>query len=254
MAELKTIADYLNTLLDIRRFPDDASNNGLQIEGTPVVNKIAFGVDASLVLAEKAAEAGADMIFVHHGLSWGTGFRRITGVDAARIATLLKNDISLYAAHLPLDAHPVIGHNAVIAETIDLINRKMFAEYANDKIGVRGELPKAMGAASLADMLEDRLGFDTAVYGKPRGKLKRIGVVSGGAGTDGILAAAAKNLDCLITGEIGHSHWHLINELALTVITGGHYNTEKPGIKALIEDVENMFDVECVFFDIPTGL
>ena len=254
MAKLKVVTNYLDTLLGISKVPNDSSNNGLQIEGSGTVNKIVFGVDASLELAERAAEVNADMIFVHHGFSWGNGFTKITGIDAKRFKLLLNHNISLYAVHLPLDAHPVIGHNAIIAKKLKLHNCRAFAKYAGIEIGVMGELSKAMGVASFAEFMAQQLNLKTATYGIRKGKLKKIGVISGGAGSDGVLAAAKEGLDCLVTGEMGHSSWHIIRETGIAVITGGHYATEIPGVIAVMEDLENMFDVECEFIDIPTGL
>ena len=254
MARLKEITDYLDTLLAISRFPDDSSNNGLQIEGARTVHKIVFSVDMSLELAEKAAESQADMIFVHHGLSWGSGFRHITGVDAKRFSALMKNGLSLYAAHLPLDAHPEVGHNAIIAKKLNLLNRRMFAKYANAEIGVCGHLSRSVGIAKFAETVASRLNVSPVVFGKKKGRIRKVGVISGGAGSDGILAAANTELDCLITGEMEHASWHLLQELNIILMACGHYNTEKPGVIAVMEDIENMFDVICEFIDIPTGL
>jgi len=254
MAKLKEITDYLDKLLELDKIPEDSSNNGLQVEGKDVVNKIIFSVDASLALAEKASQENGDMIFVHHGFSWGPGFKRITGNDSKRFATLLKNGISLYAAHLPLDAHPVIGHNAIIAKKLGLQNCRKFAKFANTDIGVYGEIPKSMGVASFAEFIEEKLDLKTEIFGNKKGKIKKIGIISGGAGSDGVSASADAGLDCLITGEVGHSSWHIIQETDIAVITGGHYNTEKPGVIAVMEEIESMFDVECEFIDIPTGL
>jgi len=254
MAKLKEITDFLDSLLDLEGIPEDSSNNGLQVEGKAKVNKIIFGVDASLELAEKAKQVNADMIFVHHGLSWGNGFKRITGHDAKRFTALLKNGISLYAAHLPLDGHPEIGHNAIMAKKLGLQNTRMFAKFANTEIGVTGELTKSMGIAKFAKCLEKKLGLKAEIFGNKKGKIKKIGVISGGAGSDGVASAVNAGLDCLLTGEVYHNTWHHIKESGIAVIAGGHYNTEKPGVIAVMEEVEIMFDVDCEFVDIPTGL
>ena len=104
---------FLDTILELSSWPDDPSNNGLQFAGSGTVERAVFAVDASAELFRIAAERHADFIFVHHGFSWGSGIRRIDGILADRITTLAKNGISLYAAHLPLDAHPRFGHNAL---------------------------------------------------------------------------------------------------------------------------------------------
>jgi len=256
MAGLKEITAYLDGLLDLERFGADSSNNGLQVEGSPVVEKIVFGVDACLELFELAIEADADMVFTHHGLSWGGGFQRVTGIDAARFAALFANGISLYSAHLPLDAHPRVGHNAVIAEKLGLLERRSFAEYAGVEIGVAGKLEKPLSAAELADELKNKLGFDDiSILGGGNGeKIETVGVVSGGAGSDGVIAAAGEGLDCLVTGEMGHASWHVVRESGVAVLAAGHYATEKPGVLAVMDGIAAEFDVETLFVDIPTGL
>lgn len=254
MPTLAEITDYLDNLLELEKFADDASNNGLQVEGATIVDKIAFGVDASLALFEAAADIDADLVFVHHGLFWGDGFKRILRIDAARFAALLGNGISLYAAHLPLDAHPEVGHNAIMAAELGLENRHAFAEYAGTEIGVSGNLARPLPPAELAELVEMKLGFKPTILGERTDKILEVGVVSGGAGTDGVLAAANGNLDCLITGEMGHQSWHHIVETGIAVLAGGHYETEKPGVLAVMEKLRKEFDVETKFIDIPTGL
>ena len=115
MAILHEITAYFDELLGLNRVPADSSNNGLQVEGSSNVNKILFSVDASLELFNIAVECNANMIFVHHGISWGGNPKRFSGIDGDRLRTLFCNDISLYAMHLPLDAHPKYGHNACLA-------------------------------------------------------------------------------------------------------------------------------------------
>ena len=123
MAALREICDFLDSLFCGCRFEDDASNNGLQVEGAPEVRTVAFAVDACRATIERAIDAGAGMLVVHHGLSWGGGLRRITGIDAVRIGLCMKDGLSLYAMHLPLDAHPEIGNNAVLAARMGLLLR-----------------------------------------------------------------------------------------------------------------------------------
>ena len=113
---LSDIVKKLNEKLKLSSFTGDISNNGLQVEGKGEVKKIIFAVDASLELFEIAKERKADFIFVHHGISWGSEPRRITGSVAKRLKVLLENNISLYAAHLPLDAHEELGNNANLAK------------------------------------------------------------------------------------------------------------------------------------------
>ncbi len=254
MVKLRKLVSWWNELLDLKRFEGDPSNNGLQVEGDSEIAKIAFGVDASLALFEAAADSDSDIVFVHHGLSWGNGFKRIVGLDTPRIRTLFVNGISLYAAHLPLDAHPEIGHNAVIAEKLELRDRRAFAEYGGANIGMAGDLDTPIAADALAELVNTKLGFKPAIYGTRDKTISTVGVISGGAGIDGLAATAEMGLDCLVTGEFGHTSWHPAEEHGLTVLAGGHYFTEMPGIKALMEKTAAEFDVDTIFIDIPTGL
>ena len=118
MPTIHEVTAYLDEILNLKAFASDSSNNGLQFEGSREVTKAVFGVDACAGLFMDAADADADFVFVHHGLSWGGSLKRITGVDAERIAMLASNNISLYAAHLPLDANPEFGHNILLARIL----------------------------------------------------------------------------------------------------------------------------------------
>jgi dinuclear metal center YbgI/SA1388 family protein len=254
MITLKKLTQYLDNLLEIEEIPDDISNNGLQIEGSQKVNKIIFGVDACLAIAKIAAKKNADFIFVHHGLSWGNGFKRIIGNSARIFSTFFKNNVSLYGAHLPLDAHPELGHNAQISKRISLKNCEPFAEYAKAEIGIMGKLEEPITLATLAKIVDQKLGTKPVIYGDKNKSILKIGIISGGPGSFGIDAAEEKGLDCLITGEVNHTYWHLIQETGMNVIAAGHYCTEKPGVLAVMEKVKTKFNIDCEFIELPTGL
>ena len=142
MAALKDIAAFLDERLEIAKYRSDASNNGLQFEAGADVRKAVFAVDASYALFSTAADLDADFLFVHHGISWGGSLKRILSLDAKRVSMLAANSISLYGAHLPLDAHPEIGHNAQFAKMMHLENPRPFGEYDSHRIGFQGVLPK----------------------------------------------------------------------------------------------------------------
>jgi dinuclear metal center YbgI/SA1388 family protein len=255
MATLSALVADLDDRLGNAAFPGDPSNNGLQVEGNPQVKKAAFGVDASLEIFKQAANRNADFLFVHHGLSWGSGFRRLIGPEAARMNVLFRNGISLYASHLPLDAHPELGHNRLIAKWIGLQKIERFAEYGGGPVGIHGSLPKAISAQTLQHHIETKLQCHRiGLYGNGPKQIRRIGVISGNAGSDGILAAKSSGLDCLITGEIGHIQFHPANEAELLVVAIGHYQSETPGVLAVMAEVKRKFSIECEFIDIPTGL
>jgi len=251
---LKQLTAYLDGLLDIQRVTSDASNNGLQAEGTPEVNKAVFGVDASAALFAAAADCDADFIFTHHGISWGGNLKYLTGMTADRIKLLFANNMSLYAAHLPLDAHPIHGHNAILADMAGLLNRRMFCRYAGHEIGIAGELPAATTAAALAETIAARLNSNYTVFGDDTAIVRKPGIVSGGGGSDAVIAVLEAELDCLITGEITHSHYHAVQESNLPLIALGHYKSETPGVLRVMELIRKEFGIDCAFIDQPTGL
>ncbi|MFA7232093.1 MAG: Nif3-like dinuclear metal center hexameric protein [Victivallaceae bacterium] len=254
MTSLKEITKYLDELLKISSIPADHSNNGLQVEATNQVNKALFAVDASGELFERAATENADFVFVHHGISWGSEPRRLTGMIAARLSLLFNNGIALYAAHLPLDAHPEIGHNALLAEMAGLSNRRMFGEYDGAKIGVVGETASPVTIAQLAGIYEHELDCESKILGNMENEVQRIGIISGGGGLDGLMAALDEGAECFITGEIDHTMFHVIKESGINVIGLGHYNSEKPGIIAVMNLIRDRFELDCEFVDIPTGM
>ncbi len=252
MVQRRDLVRFLDDLLPPLAGCHDGSNNGLQVEGACDVRKVAFGVDACLVLFERAAEIGADFIVVHHGLSWGGGIKRFTGIHARRFAVLFKHDISLYASHLPMDAHPEVGHNAEIARGLGLRKLRPYFEYDGAKIGWRGELPRSLTPAALGQKVGHLLDAEVEVVAAGPARIRSVGVVSGGGGC-AIEDSAEDGLDCLVTGETGHGNHHPIREAGINVIAAGHYKTEVPGLKAVMARIEKRFRVPCEFIDFPTG-
>ena len=253
MAHLNEIVEFLDDTLAISSIPDDKSNNGLQIQGGDSVTTVIGAVDGCLQTYEAAAERGADLIFVHHGESWGDSLKRLTGHTAERLRVLFKRDISLYAAHLPLDAHSELGHNARIANTLGLREQSTFAEYAGAEIGIRGEID-AVSVDDLAALVDEQLSTQSVVYNFGSREIHSVGVISG-AGAGAIPECPRLGIDCLITGEFGHTDYHVIRELGdVAVIAAGHYKTEVPGVIAVLDLLKKQFDVTCEFVDSPTGL
>ncbi|MBU8902723.1 MAG: Nif3-like dinuclear metal center hexameric protein [Victivallales bacterium] len=254
MTQLKEITKYLDELLDISAIPDDSSNNGLQVEAGEVVKKAVFGVDACQELFEAALAEQADFVFVHHGISWRSEPRRFTGITASRLELLFNNGISLYAAHLPLDAHRQLGHNALLAAMIKLRQTYSFANYNGCELACGGVLPEACLAEQLAEKFETELGCKAKIFGKIDKKLNKVGIISGGGGLDGLIACIDEGMDCYITGEMTHMMYHVVKESAMTLIELGHYYSEIPGVKAVMNEIKKEFAIDCEFIDIPTGL
>lgn len=248
------LVSFLDNELNIDAFSGDVSNNGLQIEGRNEIKKIVFAVDGCQQTFDFAVKENADFIFVHHGLSWGGGLKRWTGINAARFAALFNNGISLYAAHLPLDANEKFGNNAVLSNIIDLQQREKFFHYDGVDIGFCGIIPEKITLSLLAEKITSIIGGDHILRGDPDKICTRAAVVSGGGGIDSIFAAKAAGCDLLITGEMEHIMHHAALETGVAVIALGHYASETTGPKALMKIVQNKFNVETVFADCPTGL
>lgn len=251
------IARFLDHILEPGLWSDDPSNNGLQFAGDREVSKAVFAVDASAEVFRKAAELDARFIFVHHGISWGNGIRRIDGILAERITLLAKNGISLYAAHLPLDANPRFGHNARLSDMLALTDRRMFGTYHGRQIGFQGILPAAKTVSELAEILDKALPSSgpLRIVGDPGQTVGSVGVISGGgAWPDLFDEIALDHVDCLVTGEATHEVYHPAKETGTAILTLGHYRSETPGVFAVMDLVKSKFGIETVFLDIPTGL
>lgn len=253
MISRSQLVTYLDELLIPDGAVEDPSNNGLQVEGLEEVNRIIFGVDACQALFDAAADGDADFVFVHHGLSWGGGIQAVAGGVARRLRTLLANGASLYASHLPLDMHPEVGHNAVLAHELGLEQLRAFFPYHGTKIGWAGALSDAAPVAEIAGRIAEFAGCEPTIVGAADRPIVNVGIVSGG-GADAVEYCAAAGVDCLVTGEFTHQHYHPAVEADIPVIVGGHYATETPGVKAVMSRVESLFDVQCEFIDLPTGL
>jgi dinuclear metal center YbgI/SA1388 family protein len=231
---------------------EDASNNGLQVEGRPEVRRVVFGVDACAALFEAAAARNADFVVVHHGLSWRDSLKYLTGVTARRVGLLFNHGMSLYAAHLPLDQHPEVGHNAVIARRLGLAAREPFFKYGGAEIGIRGALPKPMGREALVATVNKVLHAESTLGAFGPEEITTVGVVSGG-GTDAVAECARLGIECLVTGELTHTHYHTALESTVNVIAAGHYRSEVPGLEAVMQRLRESFELHCELADLPTG-
>jgi dinuclear metal center YbgI/SA1388 family protein len=245
------LVTYLDEYLHIRDI-DDKSNNGLQVEGGDEVTRLALAVDAGLAAFEGAAQMGAQMLLVHHGLFWGEPIL-ITGIQRRRLQVLFDAGLSLYAAHLPLDFHPEVGNNATLARWLDLTDVAPFGNYKGSPAGVAGRLHQATTLEQFAAQVEGTLG-EPVIRVWPFGPetVRRVGIVSGGAGFL-VDQAARAGVDVYLTGELSHSYFHQAQELGLNVIYGGHYATETAGLKALADHLATKFGLETTFLDLPTG-
>ncbi|MBI2308685.1 MAG: Nif3-like dinuclear metal center hexameric protein [Rhodocyclales bacterium] len=239
------LARYLDETLETARFRDYCPN-GLQVEGRPEVRRIVAGVTASQALIAAAIERGADAILVHHGWFWKGEDGRITGLRKARIGSLLRHDINLYAYHLPLDAHPELGNNAQLAARLGWQPEGRFGE---QDIAWLGRTAAPTTAGELATAIAAGLGRTPLLVGEPSRPVARIGWCSGGA--QGYFEQAiALGVDAYISGEISEPTVHLARESGVAYLAAGHHATERFGATALAAHLAARFGLDCEFIDI----
>lgn len=253
---LTELYQYFNSFLHKEDYESDVSLNGIQISNsapdTKEIKKVAFAVDACEESALKAAECGADVLFVHHGLFWGH-CETITGSFYKKVAAFINNDLALIAYHIPLDANASVGNNFGIAARLGLTNVTPFGKWRGMTLGACGEFPEAVTIEELAEKLfpDGTKAAHILSFGKK--DIRKVAVISGGAGED-FDQAVQIGADAYITGEIGHQDYHPIKEAGINVIAGGHYNTETVGVQLVQKRLEEEKGIKTVFIDIPTGL
>jgi dinuclear metal center YbgI/SA1388 family protein len=237
----------LNGWLNTGAF-SDAAVNGLQVEGRDEIKKIATGVSASAALFRAAIEWGADAVAVHHGLLWKGMDLAVRMAYKERLALLLGRNISLFAWHLPLDAHPDLGNNARLGKALGLSPLEPFGDYHGMLIGMKARADLPIG--ELVKRLQQLVG--EPVIHIPGGPplVRGVGIVSGGAQKE-FDQAPDEGLDAYITGEISEYNVELASELNCHFIAAGHYRTERFGIQALTEKINSELKLEARFFDLP---
>jgi dinuclear metal center YbgI/SA1388 family protein len=243
------LVGWLDTLLGtdrVGREYKDPALNGLQVEGGEKVTKVGAAVDAAQATFDQAASQGVDFLIVHHGLFWG-GQQAVVGRHKRRLETLLRAGISLYASHAPLDVHPDLGNNALLAGALGLIGLEPF------EWGYIGHFEQSQSLSSLGDQLGQITGMQVLVHQGGSEDISRVGIISGG-GASYLEKAKALGCDVFITGEPKHSSFHDTFEMGINAIYAGHYDTETFGVKALAKRIETDFGIPWVFLDHPTGL
>jgi dinuclear metal center YbgI/SA1388 family protein len=245
--DLQSLVEAANELLKPETFRDYCPN-GLQVEGRAEVARIVSGVTASQKLIDKAVQLKADVLLVHHGYFWKGEDPCLVGMKGRRIATLLKNNISLLAYHLPLDAHPELGNNARLAVRLG-IQRSGELFPGQDSVGDIGELPVALGLEEFAGQLEQVLGRRPQVVAGGDRLVKKVAYCTGAA-QDFIEQAAAMGADAFISGEISERTVHVAEELGLHYIAAGHHATERYGVQALGERLAQQFGLSHQFVDV----
>ncbi|MDP2907334.1 MAG: Nif3-like dinuclear metal center hexameric protein [Nanoarchaeota archaeon] len=251
MAKLKEIVNFLDKYLktsDIK----DSSWNGLQVEGKPDVKKAVFAVDAGISTFKRVIEEKADLVVVHHGHFWKEN-PSIIGPNKERINMLCKNEISLYASHLPLDKHKEVGNNTQLLKMLGAKIKEEFAEHEGQNVSWIGEFKKPKSLKEIEKILNSKLKIKATVLPFGKEKIRRIAVCSGGGGYPTFFEALNKNIDLYLTGD-AIEVYHSAKDTKLNVIFAGHHATETLGVKALSKLLKQKFKIETKFIDIPTGL
>lgn len=245
---LTTLVDETDRFLNAAKIPDYCPN-GLQVEGRPQVRRIVSGVTASQALLDAAVEANADVVLVHHGYFWKNEDPRVVGMKQRRLKTLLSNDISLLAYHLPLDVHPEVGNNVQLARLLGLTVEGSLEPDNPRSVGLVGSLDTPLAPAEFMRRIQSALGREPVMVEGP-GLIRRVAWCTGGA-QGYIDQAVAAGVDAYLTGEISEPTAHIARENELSFFAAGHHATERYGVQALGEYLAKRFAIEHLFIDCP---
>jgi dinuclear metal center YbgI/SA1388 family protein len=256
MSQSVDLAAYADELLKTATSPDYPNAvNGLQLENRAPIRAIAAAVDFSTRAIQGATAEGANFLIVHHGMFWG-GIGPFSGPSYRTLRMLMENDIAVYSSHLPLDRHPTLGNNALLAAELGLTTTGAFARFQDNFIGVSGE----------SDIETVSLTLRAREFAKPYGEIRTSIVKSGrrtrkwgictgaGASAETLAETSATGIDTLIVGE--GPHWTAIHaeEHELVIIYAGHYATETLGVRALAQHLAERYELPWSFISAPTGL
>jgi dinuclear metal center YbgI/SA1388 family protein len=249
MIKLMELVAYTDDLLKASDF-NDYSPNGLQVEGRAEVATVVSGVTASQALVEAAIAAGADALLVHHGYFWKGEDPRVVGMKARRLSALLRSELSLLAYHLPLDAHPLYGNNAQLAQRLGIEIDGEMDTGTRQALALHGHLPEPIAATDFAARIEKSLGREPVHVAGSRRSVRRLAWCTGG-GQKFIEQAAALGVDAFISGEISEPTAHVAHEMGLHYFGAGHHATERYGVQALGAHLAQRFGLRHQFIEIP---
>jgi len=249
-ARTADIVAFLDELLEVGRFAD-LGPNGLQVPGAERTSTVITGVSAQRALFERAIEEQAGLVLVHHGILWDFEPRRITTAHAARLKLLLANDIALAGYHLPLDAHPLHGNNALLADQLGATSHVRAFPYKGEPIGAIARFdPDGVPAAELFERVAKLTSREPLVFDAGPSTIRTLGIVSGSAANT-LGEAIDLKLDAFLTGEPKEHVMAQAREAGVHFLAAGHYATETLGIRRLGELLEARFGVRHLFIDIP---
>ncbi|WP_035611530.1 Nif3-like dinuclear metal center hexameric protein [Haloferula sp. BvORR071] len=251
MPSLHEIVTFLDAELRTAEIPDySGAVNGLQLENGGAVTRIAAAVDASLPVVEKAVAAGADLLLVHHGMFW-QGAQPLTRAFYRKIKAAMDAGLAIYSSHLPLDVHPQMGNNALLLKALGLTKSGTFFDWKGLQLGLLAEVE--ISRETLVEKLASAVGGPVHLCPGGPERLRKIGLVTGGAGAE-VASCTAAGVDTFITGEGPHWSYPLAEELGINLLYAGHYATETFGVKALAARLAGDHGIPWSFIDHPTGL
>ncbi len=245
---LTTLVEEADRFLNSARISDYCPN-GLQVEGRPQVQRIVSGVTASQALLDAAVDAGADVVLVHHGYFWKNEDQRVVGIKQRRLKTLLCNDISLLAYHLPLDVHPEVGNNVQLARVLELTVEGPLEPDNPRSVGLVGSLETPLSPVDFMERIRTSLVREPLMVEGPN-LIKRIAWCTGGA-QGYIDQAVAAGVDAYLTGEVSEPTVHIARENGMSFFAAGHHATERYGVQALGDYLAKRFAIEHIFIDCP---
>lgn len=245
---LKTLVEEADRYLNAAKIADYCPN-GLQVEGRQQVSRIVSGVTASQALLDAAVEAQADVVLVHHGYFWKNEDPRVVGIKQRRLKTLLSNDVSLLAYHLPLDVHPEVGNNVQLARLLGLTVEGPLERDNPRSVGLVGSLDVPLAPDEFKRRVTTALGREPLMVEGP-GPIRRIAWCTGGA-QGYIDQAVTAGVDAYLTGEVSEPTVHIARENGLSFFAAGHHATERYGVQALGDYLAKQFAIEHLFIDCP---
>lgn len=257
MATLTDIVTFLDGELRTPEIPDaEPALNGLQLANSGTVSRVAAAVDFSLPVVVRATAAQADLLIVHHGMTW-RGRERLVGAAYERLKRAIDGNLAVYSSHIPLDVHPRLGNNALLARELQLPTDGGFGRYKGIEIGVTGvaDVPTATIVERMRTFSGQHGSHVVATHADADRRTKRFAIITGsGADTGTIDEARERGVDTLIVGEGPHHSAVQAMEQGLVVIYGGHYATETLGVRALGALISERFRLPWEFLAVPTGL
>lgn len=243
---------WLDAYLNIHAIKDYGPQ-GLQVEGREEVRRVVGTVDAQLPCAEAAVAADGDLLLAHHGIFWGPA-RPLRAGFGRLVRYYIEQDLNLYAVHLALDAHPVVGNNAELARLLDLQVVDWWGASNGVKLGTVGTPHEGEVAFErLVGRFEQQVGAPQVIQANGPERCRKVAILSG-SGASYFDEAVSLGCDTIVTGETSHAHFYEAENLGVNILYAGHYTSETVGVKALGGVLAEQFGLDFLFIDLPTGM